>query len=187
MDLENYLLEQKLGKNPDLMEFFNSFATQVFTQNFLNKIKKIIPKLNIRETVNNNNHMAAFTDSYNNIFINKPVFYQLSKTEQISVLLHEFIHILQFKNVREIKQLSQEAWNLLNKLKKPEAQMSQVVLGKIDIKKKFINRHEILPYLMNEKVRWDYLEDGAKEELQNLLKRSKVFQVDSRFWQERLK
>lgn len=187
MNLDDFLLEQKMKSNPDLLEFFNSFTPQVFTQGFLNKINKFFPNLEIRETINKNKNLAAYTNSYQTIFVNKPVFGALSRTEQASILLHEFLHVLQYKKSKEIRSLSREVWKLLSNNKLPDAQMSQVVIGRMDIKNKFINKDEVLPYLMNEPLRWEYLKPGTNEELRELLRRSKVFQVDSRFWQERLK
>lgn len=187
MNLDDFLLEQKMKSNPDLLKFFNSFTPQVFTQGFLNKINKFFPNLEIRETNNKNKNLAAYTNSYQTIFVNKPVFGALSRTEQASILLHEFLHVLQYKKSKEIRSLSREVWKLLSKNKLPDAQMSQVVIGRMDIKNKFINKDEVLPYLMNEPLRWEYLKPGTNEELRELLRRSKVFQVDSRFWQERLK
>lgn len=187
MDLENYLLEQKMGKTPDLMAFFNSYASQVFAQGFLNKISKAIPNLEIKEVVNGNKNLAAYTNSFETIFVNRPVFYSLSKTEQISILLHEFIHVLQFKKNREIKNLSVQVWDFLNKNKLPDSQVSEIILGRKDIKNKFVNKNEVLPYFMNEKIRWEHMTEGSNKELAELLRRSKIFQVDSKFWQERLK
>jgi len=187
MNLDDYLAEQKMKTNPSLMNFFNSFSSQVFTQGFLNKINKFFPNLEIKEIVNKNKNLAAYTNSYQTIFVNKPVFDRLTKSEQISIILHEFLHVLQYKKSKDIRNLSIQVWKLLNKNKLPEAQMSQVVIGRTDIKNKFINKDEVLPYLMNEPLRWEYLTPGTNEELKELLRRSKVFQVDSRFWQERLK
>lgn len=186
MDLENYLIEKRLKKDPDLLNFFNSFATQVFTQGFSNKIHKAIPNLKIKETVSSNKNLAAYTNSYETIFVNRPVFYRLNRTQQISILMHEFIHVLQFKKNREIRRLSLEVWNFFNRNKLPNATVSEAVLGKKFIKSKFINKNEILPYLMNERVRWEYMSEGSKEGLRDLLSSSKVFQTDSRFWKERL-
>lgn len=187
MNLDDFLLEQQSKINPSIMDFFSSFMNQVFTQGFLNKVEKFYPKLDIKEVNNSNKNLAAYTNSYETIFVNKPVFDRLSKTEQASILLHEFLHVLQYKKNKEIRNLSVQVWKLLNKNKFPEAQMSQVVIGKMDIKNKFINKDEVLPYLMNEPLRWEYLKPNTNEELKELLKKSKVFQVDSRFWQERLK
>ena len=184
MDLENYLLEQRLKKDPDLLSFFNSMAGQVFAQGFLNKISKTIPDLKIKETVNSNKNLAAYTNSYETIFVNRPVFYRLNRTEQLSILMHEFIHVLQFKKNREIKKLSFEVWDFFNKNKLPGSSVSEAVLGKKFIKPKFINKNEILPYLMNERVRWEYMKEGSKEELEKILSSSKIFQTDSKFWQE---
>lgn len=186
MDIENYLIEKRLGKNPDLMNLFKSYSTQVFTQGFLNRVEKIIPKMNIKEINNSNKSLAAYADSYETIFVNRPVFYSLSKTDQVAILLHEFIHVLQFKNVREIKTLSIEVWKYISRNKKPESQVSEVVLGRKDIKNKFVNKNEILPYLMNEKIRWEHMEEGSEAGLAEVLRSSKIFQTDSKFWKERL-
>ncbi len=186
MNLDDYLIEQKI-KQVGIEEFFKSFLPQVFTKKFLKRIEKYTRDIKFREIVNDNEHLASYTNSFGTIFLNKPVFYQLSKTEQTSIVLHELIHILQFRKVSEMNSLSKNVWLLYTNKKKKEAQISQVVIGKAGIKPKFINRNEVVPYLMNEKIRWEFLEDGAREELLEILKKSGVFQVDTPFWQERLK
>lgn len=186
MDLENYLLEQKLKKDPSLLNFFNSYAVEVFSQSFLNKVKSIIPDLKIKEVVNRNKNLAAYTRSRSTIFVNRPVFYQLDRVEQISILLHEFIHILQFKKSREIRRASEDLWRFVNQNKLPEATVSEVVLGKKYIKSKFMNRNEILPYMMNQTFRWEKMKDGSKERLLEVLKRAGIFNLDSDFWKKKL-
>ena len=188
MDLENYLIEAKLGTNPNTKELFDSFLKQVFTQGFINKIGKFINSIDIKEFVNTKNlNLAAYSNGYNTIFVNKPVFYKKSKTEQVAILMHEFIHLLQFNKIRQIRVVNDKLWALLNKEKKPDALISQVMLGMIVTNKKFINKDEALPYMMNEKINWQYLNDGSREKVIDLLRSSKLFQLDSKFWQERLK
>ena len=101
MNLDNFLLEQQSKINPSIMDFFSSFMNQVFTQGFLNKIEKFYPKLDIKEVNNSNKNLAAYTNSYETIFVNKPVFDRLSKTEQASILLHEFLHEIGRASCRE--------------------------------------------------------------------------------------
>lgn len=186
MDLDSYLIEQKLKKDPDLLNFFNSFSSEVFDSGFLSKINKGIPDLKIKEVVNNNKNLAAYTRSRYTIYINRPVFYRLKGEEKISILMHEFIHILQFKRIPEINRLSTDLWNFVNRYKLPEVSVSEVVLGKKFIKSKFMNKNEILPYLMNQNFRWEKMKEGSKEELVNILQRSRIFNLSSDFWKKKL-
>jgi len=187
--LENYLIELKIGKNPEVDALFNLALKQVFSSTFLNEIEgKITSTVRIVEKSMNNQSVVAWNKG-SRIFINKQVFYGLSKPKQIRFLLHEFVHVLHhsksflvLRNFKKIKILSRKLWKIVEK----ETSEPSVFLTGKKVSKKFMNSEEVLAYLMNNSIKWNRISSNGKAQFINELQSSQLFNLQHPFWKKRL-
>lgn len=189
MNLNDYLIEIKLGDNPELESIFNLALKQVFSENYLNKIEsKIKKQIRIKEKHSKNQNEVAWVQG-NTIYINPPVFNSKNKKTQIKYLLHEFMHILnntksfivssQFK---EIKQLSKKLWEII---KKHSDNPGLFLTGK-EVDDKYLNYQEALSYLMNDKIKWEKISLQGKQLFLEELQKYNIFNLQHEFWKKRL-
>lgn len=187
--LRELLLEIELGTNPEIENTFNIALKQIFSENYLAKIENIIKKrIKIKE-VRMKAGAVAFNKG-NNIYISKDEFPKLSKIRQVSFLLHEFVHILQRKRAfffisrfKELNALTRRLTPIIKKnLIKP---ISVFLTGKnVDIGPGKMN--EILAYLLNDSINWNAISPDGKEAFVRELKRSGVFNLNSKIWRSLL-
>ncbi len=188
--LNDYLIELKIGKNPEVEKVFNLALKQVFSQTYLNKIENIITKrVKLKEKINKDQNMVAWNEG-TNIYINKPIFYAKPIAQQMRYLLHEFMHVLHhsksfmiIKNFKEMKNLSNALWPIIDKHTKDKGAF---LTGK-SIDKKYLNKEETVSYLMNDSIKWKNITPEGKQLFINELKRSGMFNLQHPFWMKRLK
>lgn len=196
MELYKYLDEQiDIGKNIVMEKFFNKALKQAFSPSFLKEIESKINKRLVIKEKNFNNGIEAATQGQKTIIINSLEFNKLSFKKQIGVLLHEFIHILQFNKklfvfnkFKQLKQLTDILYNIVkSSLIKPFTF------------EKFLNKEregtglgpgkklEIIAYLMNDKIKWEAISLDGKKAFLQALKNSNLFNLNHDFWKSRIK
>lgn len=190
MNLEQYLQEVTLkGTDKKIEDLLNIALREVFTKEYTTKIDGILKKsIKIKEK-NLAFNKAAYTAG-KIIVINSRVFHNLEYTQKITLLLHEFIHILQ-KNkgffsgnkFEEIIDLSNKLWDIANRYKLET--LGDLLLNK-KISKKYLNKNEILSYLMNSKFNWSKISPEGKREFIKVLRNSRIINISSDFWTTRL-
>ena len=188
--MNDYLIELKIGKNPEVEKVFNLALKQVFSQTYLNKIENIITKrVKLKEKINKDQNMVAWNEG-TNIYINKPIFYAKPIAQQMRYLLHEFMHVLHhsksfmiIRNFKEMKNLSNALWPIIDKHTKDKGAF---LTGK-SIDKKYLNKEETVSYLMNDSIKWNNITPEGKQLFINELKRSGMFNLQHPFWLKRLK
>lgn len=188
--LNDYLIELKIGKNPEVEKVFNLALKQVFSQTYLNKIENIITKrVKLKEKINKDQNMVAWNEG-TNIYINKPIFYAKPIAQQMRYLLHEFMHVLHhsksfliLRNFKKMKNLSKALWPIVEKHTKDKGAF---LTGK-SLDKKYLNKEETVSYLMNDSIAWKNITPEGKQLFINELKRSGMFNLQHPFWLKRLK
>ncbi len=188
--MNDYLIELKIGKNPEVEKVFNLALKQVFSQTYLNKIENIITKrVKLKEKINKDQNMVAWNEG-TNIYINKPIFYAKPIAQQMRYLLHEFMHVLHhsksfmiIRNFKEMKNLSNALWPIIDKHTKDKGAF---LTGK-SIDKKYLNKEETVSYLMNDSIKWNNITPEGKQLFISELKRSGMFNLQHPFWLKRLK
>ena len=188
--LNDYLIELKIGKRPDVEKVFDLSLKEVFSLTFLSKIENTIKKrIKIKEKISKDQNVVAWNTG-TTIFINKPVFYTKSLKQQMSYLLHEFVHVLHhsksffvIRNFKEMKQLSKKLWDIIEDNTRDKGMF---LTGK-RIDKKFLNSEETVSYLMNGSIKWNFITSRGKLLFINELKKSGMFNLSNQFWIKRLK
>jgi|ETNvirnome_6_100_1030635.scaffolds.fasta_scaffold00027_41 hypothetical protein len=188
--LEDFLDEVTLGRDESLNRIFNLSLEQVFSQQFLKKINNEVRRRIKLKEINNRDERILSYNKGNNIYVNIIPFNKLSVKAKMQHLLHEFIHLLQrkrksffFKNFKEMDTLTTNLYNIVNKhLDKPFS----VFLTGINQNLGPGGKHEILGYLMNDKIGWGALSPEGIKLFINELKNSKLFNLSHPFWRKRL-
>jgi len=187
--LYDYIIEVQLGSDPKLNKLFNLALKQVYSPEYLSKIDRILSKkINLKEKILKDPNVAAWNKG-TTIYVNKPVFYSKPIKEQIKYLLHEFVHLLHhsknfilLKNFKEMKNLSSKLYKIVAKNSKD---VGKFLTGK-PLNKKFINSEEVLSYLMNDSINWNYISPQGRQLFINELKHSNMFNLEHPFWKKRL-
>ena len=188
--LEDFLDEVTLGKDESLNRIFNLALSQVFAPQFLNKINnEIRRRIKLKEITNRNQEILSYNKG-NNIYINSIPFNKRGVKEKMQLLLHEFIHLLQrkkkaffFKNFKEIDVLTN---NLLNITEKNLTKPLSVFLTGRNVNLGPGGKHEILGYLMNNKIDWSVISPEGRKLFIDTLRNSKIFNLSHPFWKKRL-
>ena len=188
--LDVYLIELRIGKNPEVDKIFNLALEQVYSNSFLGKINDLLTKrIKVKEKVINNEQAVAWNKG-STIYVNKPVFYSKPIKEQIKYLLHEFVHVIHhskgflfLKKFKEMKKLSKTLWDIADKNTKDKGKF---LTGKF-VDKKYLNPEETVSYLMNGSIDWSQMSPKGKTQFINELKRSGMFNLQHPFWTKRLK
>lgn len=188
--LEDFLDEVTLGKDESLNRIFNLSLAQVFSPQFLNKINKEIRRRIKLKEVNVKNQDVLSYNRGNSIYINSIPFNKLNVKGKMQILLHEFIHLLQrkkkaffFRNFKEVDILTD---NLLKITEKHLAQPLSVFLTGKNVNLGPGGKHEILGYLMNDKLGWEAISPEGKKLFIEELIRSRLFNISHPFWKKRL-
>jgi predicted metallopeptidase len=188
--LSDFLDEVTLGKNESLNRIFNLALAQVFSQQFLNKINNEIRKrIKLKEIRNRNQDVLSYNRG-NNIYINSIPFNQRGVKEKMQILLHEFMHLLQrkkkaffFKNFKEVDTLTNNLLKIAEShLNKP---LSVFLTGR-NVNLGPGGKHEMLGYLMNDKIGWEAISPEGKKLFIEELRRSRLFNLSHPFWKKRL-
>ena len=191
MRAHDYLTELAIGKDADIEKLFNQALKQVFASSYLTRIESTIKKrIKIKEVKKNTDEAAAVVST--NIIVFVPKFYQEPKIKQISILLHEFIHVMQqsksigvFSKFKEIKTLTWKLERIAKRHLKPKMTIGDFLLGK-KMKKKYTKKEEILSYLMNNDIKWNALTPIGKKFFIQELQKSGLFNLTHKFWTKRL-
>jgi len=190
--LKELLLEIELeGTQKGVEQIFNNALMQVYSPNYLNKINNYIKnKIMIKEVDNQKQNIVAWNNG-STIFVNKPVFYEKSKTDQVQYLLHEFTHVMQNKRnfliakaFPEIHALGETLYNIVQK--NLIGSMSEFLTGKnqpLPTK----DEYEVVAYIMNGKIDWSALNNKGRRDFINALHSSNIFNMGSNFWKTRLR
>lgn len=187
--LENYLLEVKLGKSPEVEALFNAALEQIFSKRYLQKIENIIRKrIRIKEVKMKPGAVAFNTG--NTIFISRDEFPKIKKDRQINYLLHEFVHILQRKKAfflfSRFKDLNILTKKLVPIISKHATNLSVFLTGKnVDLGPG--KSHEILAYLLTNSIKWNAISVEGKAAFTQELKKSGLFNLSSKIWRIFLK
>jgi len=187
--LQDYLIEVRLGKNPEVDKVFNLALEQVYSNSFLGKINDILTKrIKVKEKVMNNPNAVAWNKG-STIYVNKPVFYSKPINDQIRYLLHEFAHVIHhskgflfLKKFKEMKTLSNNLWEIIDKHANDKGKF---LTGK-PMDKKYLNKEETVSYLMNDSIDWKQISPEGKQLFINELKKSGMFNLQHPFWKKRL-
>jgi predicted metal-dependent peptidase len=194
MKLKDFILEAKTPEGEELEVAMGQALLQIFTQGYLQKIKEHFKDdILIRKKDFKNNNAVAYVKG-RTIYVNQPVFDKLPMKEKIKYLLHEFIHVMQnttnkvvIKSFKEVYDLAEQIYPIIKKnLKKP---ISVFLTGKnqsLGTKQNLI-KYELIPYLMNNKIRWDAITPEAKNEIIGEIRKSRIFNLNSAFWAERIR
>lgn len=191
MQLELLLNEVELEtKDKQLNILFDNYLSQVFSPSFKKRIDETLKdRISFKEVVDKTKNVVAYTMG-NTIYINSPVFYSKNINKGILFLLHEFIHILQnsksffiINKFNDIKNTEAQLYSLVQKnLIKP---YSVFLTGK-NQNLHSSGKDEVLTYQMNNSIDWSAVKEGTKEKYIQILKQSKLFNLNSNFWKKRI-
>jgi len=200
MDLEQYLFEEVAlatlsNSIKNLEKIFNYGLKQVYEQSFLTKIEEQIKEVvRIRERPSKRINEVAWIDGFNVIYVNPQPFYSLTKEKQVSTLLHEFIHLLHssrkflfFNKFPEVKKLTKSLYIIVKNGLTQGSTLGSFIANRKDVSLKYLNKEEILAYLMTGSINWNAITKEAKEKVIQELKDSNMFNLTSNFWIKRLK
>lgn len=186
MTFYDYILEDlQLDINRD----FGNALLQVYSPEYLSKIKEKLKKnIKIKEKNFRDPSKAAYTEG-KTIYINKPVFETLSKKERTKYFMHEFVHIMQntknffiFKTFKEVYNLGKVLYGIVKENVKGD--ISEFLTGS---KQKIGNpKLEIISYLMNGDINWNKISKLGRQQFIEALQKSNIFNLKSSFWKERL-
>ena len=188
-NLKDYLVELQIGKSPELETIFNYALKQVFSENYMKKIDtKIRKRIKVKEKVNKNTNVVAWNVG-TVIYVNRPVFYNKTRGQQIQYLLHEFMHVLHHeksfmiaRTFPEMKALSKNLWKIL---KSESTDIGKFLTGQ-DVNKKLLNSEETISYFMNNKINWRYISPRGRDAFLEEIQASKIFNLQGPFWRARL-
>ena len=189
-NLEDFLDEVTIGKDESLNRIFNLALEQVFTPQFLKKINnEIRRRIKLKEITNKNQGILSYNKG-NNIYINSIPFNKRGVKEKMQLLLHEFVHLLQrkkkaflFKNFKEIDTLTNNLVKVVEpNLNKP---LSVFLTGR-NMNLGPGGKHEILAYLINNKLLWSAISPEGKKLFIDELRGSRLFNLSHPFWRKRL-
>ena len=189
MTLNEYITSNVLStKEKDTLEVrLLAFLNKIFTPSFANELHKIYQTVNITEKNRKDDVIAmTYTTPNKRIVLNTHAFYALSTQEQMAFLAHELIHMAVNKGNAKARLLNRALWKFYNKHKNTYADISSIMVGKPKVSKRWINKNETLPYLLTEPIRWQYLEPGCKDELLEILEKSKLLNLSDSFWKRQL-
>lgn len=187
MVLHDYLLEDM---QLELHKDFGNALLQVFSSNYLVKIKDNLKKnIQIKEKDFKDPSKVAYVEG-KTIYVNKPIFDNLSQKDRTKYLMHEFIHIMQnvrnffiLKTFKEVFDLGKELYSIAKK--HTSGHISEFLTGQ---KQKIGNpKLEIISYLMNGDINWSKISKEGKVEFLEALNESNIFNLRTSFWRERLK
>lgn len=192
MEVKSFLLTEVAltGLDNQTQSLFAYALSQVFAPSYLGKIEeKLSQAIQVKEIVKNDENIVAY-QSGNVIYVNKPVFLEKTKEQQIQYLTHEFFHILQtskhlflVQNFKELNVLSKELFEIINGgLLKP---YSVFLTGK-NVKLPTSGYEELLPYFANGKIDWSAVSPRTRVMFIEKLKASRLFNLGSKFWSKRL-
>lgn len=190
MEVKNMLLEVALQTSDDKVnKVFKFGLAQVFQKWFLAKIEEKLPNMIQIKEIRERSNVVAYQQG-NKIIVNAPEFYPKSTEYKVRYLLHEFLHILQknkklmfFRQFKELDELGKRLYSIVKgNLVKPLS----VFLTSKNQKLPTSSQEEVLAYLMNFKTDWTALKPEGKREFINELRNSKIFNLNSSFWQKRL-
>lgn len=185
MTLNEYLQKEGELEATELVGDVEKKLHKVFADGFADEIFRAFKSLKIKEETRRDDIICT-TQFDKNLIINPPVFYKFSKTEQVEYLCHEAIHAADAKGNSKVKMLSKRLWIFYNKHLAKGATVSDVMVGKHKVTKKFINKGETLSYLMNHNINYEYMTDNSKDELVSLLDRTRLLKMEDPFWKNRL-
>lgn len=193
MNLKNYILHEEIVKTDDndLNKIFDTAMRNVFSKDYYEKIKAKLAKSVIVSYMDKEQSGVVAYNVNNKIFVSKTEFGKLNLDRKCAYLLHEFTHVLQrykklgfIKVFPEFDYISKKLYLLITK--NLTGTLSQFLTGKDeDIGQ--LKELEVMAYTMNSRLRWEYTKPGTKEMFENILKESKIFNIGSFFWNERLK
>ena len=189
MTLNEYITSNILStQEKDTLSFrLYAFLSKVFAPSFAEELYDIFKEVEITEK-NRKDDVIAMTYSIpkKKIVLNTHAFYALPTNEQMAFLAHELIHMAVNKGNTKAKLLNRALWKFYNKHKNTVADISSIMVGKPKVSKRWVNKNETFPYLMTEPIRWQYLEPGCKDELLEILEKSKLFKLSDPFWKKQL-
>ena len=185
------------SENIELDKIFNNTLREIFSKNYLVKIKNVIKrKIKIIPVKAKGRNFYAFYVGGGKIQVNNDLFFsdKLNDKERVSILAHEFIHVLQkrifykkFFFVKNFKQIHILGKQLREIVKKYTENPTLFLTGKKHITLGPGNLlHEIIPYLIMGTVKWNHINPMGKQAFLTALKNSQIFNLKSNFWQERL-
>lgn len=182
------------SENIELDKIFNNTLREIFSKNYLVKIKNVIKrKIKIIPVKAKGRNFYAFYVGGGKIQVNNDLFFsdKLNDKERVSILAHEFIHVLQknkkFFFVKNFKQIHVLGKQLREIVKKYTENPTLFLTGKKHITLGPGNLlHEIIPYLIMGTVKWNHINPMGKQAFITTLKNSQIFNLKSNFWQERL-
>ena len=155
------------------------------------QIKEVV---RIRERPSKRINEVAWIDGFNVIYVNPQPFYSLTKEKQVSTLLHEFIHLLHssrkflfFNKFPEVKKLTKSLYIIVKNGLTQGSTLGSFIANRKDVSLKYLNKEEILAYLMTGSINWNAITKEAKEKVIQELKDSNMFNLTSNFWIKRLK
>lgn len=188
MKYREYIEEDIKDASEELNDAFNSALKEVFTKQYLYRIKNFLRDyIFLRETEMEQNVVAYNVGS--KIYINKNEFYNYPPKEQSKYILHEFIHVLQrkggflFYRFKDIRVLTLKIHEILKEhLTQP---LSVFLTGKNqDLGSS--GKWEVLSYFMNDSINWQAISSTGKNQILIELKSSGIFNTESQFWKKRL-
>ena len=194
MNLTSHLIEQvafssTTEEGQGLNKDFDLALRNVFSPAFYQKIEKVL-KNNIKIIPFSDDSGNMAYNVHGNIYINEKEFAKLTQDRKIAYILHEFVHVLQrkktagvFSSFKEVLKVSQDLYNLV--VKNLTGSLSMFLIGKEEDLGP-LKQIEVLAYLMNSKIRWQFLKPEAKKEFISILKNSGLFNLQSSFWKDRL-
>lgn len=202
MKLENLLLEEsiKKGKIPldegfkffkekkdivELKEELLGFSSNILTKDYYNKIKEELKNIRIKKRKMSKEVVAYSLKK--RIYINENRFFSLTKKAQMEYVLHEILHIMQEKDKNLVSQ-GKFIYSFLNSQKIDKKQsLSEIIIGRKNLSKRYFNDKEIIPYLLNHSIDFKYLKEGSRETVLSYLKEGNIFNMNSTYWKEKFK
>ena len=188
------LLEDTLLKDDELGTIFSETLQQIFNANYLNRIKNIIKKkVSIIPVKGKGRNFYAFYTGGNKISVNSDLFFseKLTDEQRVSILSHEFIHLLQknkrFFLIKSFKKIHDLGKRLRVIVKQYAPNPTLFLTGKKHISIGPGNLlYEIIPYLIMGTVKWKNINEQGQKLTLKELRESRIFNLESKFWKERL-
>lgn len=188
--IEDLLYEIKIGNNKNIESLFNYMLSQIFDEAYLKKIEMLLNNKVIKIIEKEERKDIVAWTVGTTIYVNPDEFNARNIESQIKYLLHEFIHVLNnsksffiLNKFKEIKELSKTLW----KITLEHSDNPGKFLTNKNINKNLLNDQEALSYIMNGNLNWAEISSKGRKLFIEAIKQSNIFNLDSKFWKERLK
>jgi len=185
MELYKELKETAIGEKVGLNNIFDIALQEVFSDNYLNKIRSKTKKdmVSTKEMGREGETQSSFFGGVK-IRINPKSLEKKNMHQKIGLLMHEFIHYLQeaksFFIARKFKQVTTltEALYGIVKRNLTKGYSIKDILPK---RASTISEFEILAYFISDELNWKVLTDKGRRDFLSTIRSSGIFNLSSKY------